>query len=209
MSEVVLYDYWRSSAAYRVRIALNLKGVGYRREAIDLVEGKQRSADYRRLNPQGLVPALAVDGALLTQSMAIVEYLEERFPDPALLPSDPLERSRVRALALSVVADIHPLNNLRVLNWLRGELGQGEEAVMEWYRHWITEGFAALETQAPEAGLFGEDRPNLADLCLVPQMANARRFEVPLGAFPRLVRIDADLRALPAFAAAAPEAVKN
>ncbi|MCB2058572.1 MAG: maleylacetoacetate isomerase [Novosphingobium sp.] len=209
MSEVVLYDYWRSSAAYRVRIALNLKGIGYRREAIDLVEGKQRSADYRRLNPQGLVPALAIDGALLTQSMAIVEYLDERFPDPALLPTDLLERSRVRALALSVVADIHPLNNLRVLNWLRGELCQGEEAVMQWYHHWIAEGFAALEAEAPEAGLFGEDRPNLADLCLVPQMANARRFEVPLGAFPRLVRIDAALRALPAFAAAAPEAVKN
>lgn len=205
MSEIVLYDYWRSSAAYRVRIALALKGVVWASVPVDLTQGGQRAADYMALNPQGLVPALAIDGQLLTQSLAIIEYLDARFPEPALLPADPAARARVTAQALVIAADVHPLNNLRVLNWLRGELGQDEAAVLRWYHHWIAEGFAALEAQAPEAGLFGGDRPNLADVFLVPQVANARRFEMNLEPFPRLVRIDAALREIPAFAAAAPE----
>ena len=208
MSEIVLYDYWRSSAAYRVRIALALKGIAYQRVPIDLVKGEQRSADHLTRNPQGFVPALAIDGLLLTQSLAIIDYLDAKFPDPKLVSSDPAARSRTLSQALQISADIHPLNNLRVLNYLRTELAADEAAVANWYRHWIVLGFAALEVQAPETGLFGRDSANLADLCLVPQMANARRFDVPLETFPRLVAIDAALRELPAFQAAAPEAVK-
>lgn len=207
--DVVLYDYWRSSAAYRVRIALNLKGIAYQSVPIDLVAAEQSGADYRALNPQGFVPALGIDGHLLTQSLAIVEYLDAVYPGPSLIPADPLARAGVMAKALVIVADIHPLNNLRVLGVLRGELGQDDAGVQRWYHRWILEGFAALEAQAPEAGLFGGDQPDLVDLCLVPQMANARRFDVPLADFPRLVRIDTALRDLPAFAAAAPEAVKK
>jgi len=209
MSEVVFYEYWRSSAAYRVRIALNLKGVAYRSMQLDLTKGDQSNADYLALNPQGLVPALAIDGLLLTQSLAIIDYLDARHKEPPMVSADPASRSRTLAQALLIAADIHPINNLRVLNYLRSEMGQGEDAISAWYRHWIAEGFAALELQAPASGLFGRSSPNMADVCLVPQMANARRFDTPLEAYPRLVAIDAALRALPAFAAAAPEAVKN
>ncbi len=209
MSEVVFYEYWRSSAAYRVRIALNLKGVSYRSVQLDLTTGAQSSPEYLSLNPQGLVPALAINGLLLTQSLAIIDYLDANYKDPPMVSSDPASRSRTLAQALLISADIHPLNNLRVLKYLRREMGQDDEAVNTWYRHWIAEGFAALEQMAPEAGLFGGDRPNLADVCLVPQVANARRFDAPLDAYPRLGAIDAALRALPAFAAAAPEAVRN
>jgi len=208
MSEIVFYEYWRSSAAYRVRIALNLKGVAYRSVQLDLTAGAQSSPEYLALNPQGLVPALAIDGHLLTQSLAIIDYLDANYKDPPMVSSDPASRSRTLAQALLIAADIHPINNLRVLNYLRRELGQGDEAVSTWYRHWIAEGFAALEQMAPADGLFGGDQPNMADVCLVPQMANARRFDTPLDPYPRLMAIDAALRALPAFAAAAPEAVK-
>ncbi len=208
MSEVVLYDYWRSSAAYRVRIALNLKDVAYRSVPIDLSQGAQAGANYMTLNPQGLVPALAIDGLLLTQSLAIIDYLDANYREPPMVSSDPASRSRTLAQALIIAADIHPINNLRVLNYLRRELGQGEDAVNIWYRHWIAEGLAALEAQAPGQGLFGGTQPNLADVCLVPQLANARRFDQPLEPYPKLVAIDAVLRELPAFAAAAPEAVK-
>ena len=209
MSDVVLYDYWRSSAAYRVRIALNLKGIAYSRVPLDLTLGDQLSPDYAALNPQKLVPALATDGLLLTQSLAIIMYLDGKFAEPPMVAPDLVSRTQTLAQALIIAADIHPINNLRVLNYLRGELGQDDTAVGAWYRHWITEGFAALEVQAPAAGLFGGALPNLVDVCLVPQMANARRFDTPLEAFPRLLRIDAALRALPAFAAAAPDAVNN
>jgi maleylacetoacetate isomerase len=208
MSEIVLYDYWRSSAAYRVRIALNLKGLDYRSIPIDLSKAEQTGAHYRQLNPQGLVPALAIDGQLLTQSLAIIDYLETTRPQPPLLPVDPIARAKALAWAQIIAADIHPIQNLRVGKYLRSAFGVDEDAVAEWSRHWISEGFAALEYDAPETGLFGGTSPNLADLCLVPQMANARRFEVALEAYPRLVRIDAALRELPAFTAAAPEAVK-
>ena len=209
MSDVVLYDFWRSSASYRVRIALNLKGVAFTRVPVDLVAGEQVAAQFAALNPQKLVPALAIDGLLLTQSLAIIDYLDAKFNHPPMVSSDPASRSRTLAQALIIAADIHPLDNLRVLNYLRSELGQNDDAVATWYRHWITLGLTALEAQAPDEGLFGGDLPNLADVCLVPQMANARRFDTPLDAYPRLLRIDAALQALPAFAAAAPDAVKS
>jgi maleylacetoacetate isomerase len=209
MSEVVLYDYWRSSAAYRVRIALNLKGIAYRSVAIDLRNGDQSGTDYTALNPQGLIPALAIDGQLLTQSLAIIDYLDVTHPQPPLLPAAPALRAAALAQALIIAADVHPIQNLRVMNRLKNQFGASDEAVSEWNRHWIGNGFAALEAAAPGEGLFGGTAPNLADICLVPQLANARRFEVPLEAYPRLVRIDAALCAIPAFAAAAPEAVKS
>lgn len=205
--EVVLYDYWRSSAAYRVRIVLNLKGVAYRAVPVDLVRDEQSAKDYVDLNHQGLVPTLLIDGHRLTQSLAIIDYLDANYENPPMVSSDPALRSRTLAQALVIAADIHPINNLRVLNYLRKELGADEGAVNRWYHHWITEGLRALEVEAPDDGLMGGDLPNLADVCLVPQMANARRFKVPLDTFPRLVAIDERLRALPAFAAAAPEAV--
>jgi len=205
---IVLYDYWRSSAAYRVRIALNLKGLAYHAVPIDLVAGEQGGADYTARNPQGLVPALEIDGTLLTQSVAIIDYLDRTHPQPPLLPADPAERARVLAQALVIAADTHPIQNLRVMNRLKSQFGASQDQAVEWNRHWIALGFATLEAQAPATGLFGGDTPNLVDLCLVPQMANARRYGVPLDGFPRLVRIDAALGVLPAFAKAAPDAVK-
>lgn len=208
MNDVLLYEYWRSSAAYRVRIALNLKGIAYRSHSVDLVSGEQHGGEYRAVNPQGFVPALVIDGELLTQSLAIIDYLDALAPAPRCLPEEPLARARVLGQALVIAADIHPLNNSRVLTYLRKELGLGEEGVTRWYQRWIAEGFAVLEQQAPETGWFGGADANLADICLVPQMYNARRFGQDLSLFPRLVRIDEGLRQLPAFAAAAPDAVR-
>ena len=151
---------------------------------------------------------LSIDGHDLTQSLAIIDYLDAHYPDPAMVSSNPAERAKTLAQALIIAADIHPIDNLRVLRYLKDQMGQSQEAVDTWYRHWILEGFTALEAMAPEDGLFGGDLPNLADVCLVPQMANARRLDTPLSAFPKLVRIDAVLTALPAFAAAHPDAVK-
>ncbi|WP_431024796.1 maleylacetoacetate isomerase [Halomonas sp. H5] len=206
-----LYGYFRSSAAYRVRIALNLKGLAYDQAPVNLVKGEQRFDAFLARNPQGLVPALVTDdGARLTQSLAICEYLDERYPEPALLPADAAGRARVRALAQSVACEIHPLNNLRVLKYLTGELGLDEAAKMTWYRHWITEGFAALEAQLSREAGSGDfchgDTPGLADLCLVPQVFNAERFACDLAPYPRIRRIVANCRALDAFARAAPEA---
>ncbi len=208
-SEIVLYDYWRSSAAYRVRIALNLKGITYRSVPIDLAQGDQRTEEYRALNPLGLVPLLEIDGHRLSQSLAIIDYLDARCHDPRLVSADPAMRSQTLAQALIIAADIHPVQNLRVMNRLRSQFGADDAAVFEWNQHWIGTGFAALEHQAPTASSFGGAQPNLADLCLVPQMANARRYEVPLEPFPQLVRIDAMLREHPAFVAAAPQAPKK
>jgi maleylacetoacetate isomerase len=208
MNPILLYDFWRSSAAYRVRIALNLKGVAYQSVPVSLSDGAHLSADYKARNPQGFVPMLSIDGHDLTQSLAIIDYLDARNPAPRLIPVDPLARAKTMAAALLIAADIHPINNLRVLNYLKGSLGQDQGAVDDWYRHWIVAGFSALEVMAPEEGLFGSELPNLADVCLVPQMYNARRFDTPMAAFPKLVRIDAALQAIPAFGAAAPEAVK-
>ena len=208
MSEVILYDYWRSSAAYRVRIALRLKGVAYRAVTIDLAKGEQGSAEFRARNPLALIPVLEIDGQQLSQSLAIIDYLDATRPDPPLLPGDPAARAKVLAQAMIIISEIHPLQNLRVGNYLRSELGQDEAGVTAWLHRWLGDGMAALEAQAPETGLFGGTSANLVDLCLVPQMYSARRFLLPLDPFARLVRIDAALRAIPAFAAAAPEAVK-
>jgi maleylacetoacetate isomerase len=207
MSKPILFDYFRSSASYRVRIVLGLKGVDYEREEVNLLHDAQRAPEYKARNPQGLVPMLEIDGLRLTQSLAIIGYLEATRPDPPLLPRDPADAAHVRALALTIACDIHPLNNLRVLKYLTGPLGQEEQAKLDWIGHWIHEGLTALQTMAAErAGrfLFG-DRPTLADVCLVPQMFNARRFGVPLEEFPLLVRAEAEAGRLPAFAAAHPE----
>ena len=208
MGEAVLHDYWRSSAAYRVRIVLNLKGIVWRSRPLDLVGGEHRGDDYHTLNPQELVPTLEIDGHVLTQSLAIIDYLDATHKHPPMVSSDPAERARTLAQALIVAADIHPVNNMRILNALRSDFGASEEQVRLWIQRWVATGFAALEELAPEAGLFGGTTPDLADVCLVPQMYNARRFEVDLTPYPRLVRIDAAARALDPVARAAPEAVK-
>jgi maleylacetoacetate isomerase len=204
-----LYGYFRSSAAYRVRIALNLKGLAYESAFVHLRRGEQRAPHYLRLNPQAFVPTLVDGGAPLTQSLAIVEYLEETHPRPALLPRDSLGRVRVRALALAVACDIHPLNNLKVLQYLQKELGLDQPARDAWYHRWVHDGFRALETElgGPETGRFCHgDQPTLADVCLVPQAYNAERLKVDLAPYPAIRRIVAAARALPAFAKAAPEA---
>ena len=204
-----LYSYFRSSAAYRVRIALNLKGQGYEYVPVHLRKGEQSAVPYREMNPQGLVPTLVDDRGSFTQSLAIVEYLDERYPEPALLPKAPEARARVRAIAMAIACDIHPLDNLRVLRYLTRTIGASEEAKDGWYRHWIDLGLAALETQLAgetATGAFCHGAtPTLADICLVPQLANARRSEIPLDAYPTLTRIEAACNALPAFAAAAPD----
>ena len=203
---MILYDYFRSSAAYRVRIALNLKGLAYEQRDILLLENQQRSPEHLARNPQGLVPALEVDGVVLTQSLAIIDWLDARHPEPRLIPADPDARAAAIARALVVGADIHPLNNLRVMRQLKA-MGVDEAGRNDWTRHWIAEGFTALEAMAGEGQFLGGNAPGIADLFLVPQMYNARRFDTPLDDFPRLVAIDAAATQLPAFAAAHPDAV--
>ena len=206
--QLTLYDYYRSSASYRVRIALNLKGLAYEIVPINLLEGAQQDEAYRALNPQGFVPMLDAEGERMTQSLAIISWLEWKYPAPPLLPAHPAVRSHVFALALTIAADIHPLNNLRVMKRLAA-MGIDQDARDDWYRHWIAEGFDALEAlAAPRAGafLFG-DAPTLADVCLVPQMFNARRFAMTLDPWPTLVRADASATALEPFAAAHPDRV--
>ncbi|HKP33585.1 MAG TPA: maleylacetoacetate isomerase [Sphingomicrobium sp.] len=207
MARPILYDYWRSSAAYRVRIALNLKGVEYESRQVDLREDAQKSAAYRALNPQGLVPMLEIDGHRLTQSLAIINYLDLKYPNQPLLPASAAERAHVVSLAMTVACDIHPLNNLRVLKYLKNELGHSQDEIDAWYAHWISEGLPGLEALArPSAGkfLFG-DAPTGADVCLVPQLYNARRYNVPLDDYPTLLRADANASQLDAFAAAHPD----
>lgn len=212
MTRPLLYGYWRSSAAYRVRIALNLKGIDYDQAPVHLVRdgGEQHRPSYRELNPQRLVPTLVVGETVITQSLAILEYLEETGSSPALLPADAAGRARVRSLAQIVACDVHPLQNLRVLNYLTGELGVDDEQRAAWARHWICEGLRALEERLARSSATGTfchgETPGLADACLVPQLYNARRFGCGLDAFPTVGRIDRACQALPAFAAAAPEA---
>lgn len=204
-----LYTYFRSTAAYRVRIALNLKGLPYEAVPVHLLRSEENDPAYRALSPLGTVPALLTDqGDALTQSLAIIEYLEETHPQPPLLPADALGRARVRALALTIACDIHPLNNLRVLKYLTGTLGASEEEKMTWYRHWLADGMMAVErllADHPATGDFCHgDAPTLADCCLVPQVFNARRFDCPLDAMPTIRRIAEACEQLPAFVAAAP-----
>ena len=205
---MILYDYFRSSAAYRVRIALNLKGLSYQQQPVNLVKGEQREQLYNGLNPQQLVPALVLDdGSILTQSLAICEYLDETYPTPAFLPSDSQGRARVRAMAQLVACDTHPLNNLRVLQYLTDTLSIDENAKLAWYQHWISAGFSALEAllQQPETDTYCHgDIPTLADICLLPQVFNAQRFDCDLARYPILKQIAERCQDLPAFAQAHP-----
>lgn len=204
-----LYTYFRSSAAFRVRIALGMKGLDYDPAFVQLAEGAQKSADYLAQNPQGLIPSLVSDGEVLNQSLAIIEYIDETHPEPPLLPADPIDRARVRAMAQLIACDIHPVNNLRILKYLGGPMQQEKGSVDTWYRHWITEGFAALEEMVSRYGATGGycfgSNVTMADCLLVPQMWNARRFGTDMDPFPRLIEIDARLQLIEAFRAAAPE----
>lgn len=204
-----LHDYWRSSASYRVRIALALKGVDYEIVPVNLVAGEQRGKANLAVNPQGLVPTLEVDGIPLTQSLAIIDYLDHLYPDPPLLPADPVERSRQIAMALVVAADIHPIDNPRVLNRLSEQFGADQTARDAWYAHWIMLGFEALETMTAPAPFLGGATPSIADICLVPQIYNARRFNIPLDGYPKLVAADAAATAHPAFIAAHPDKARR
>ncbi len=206
-----LYNYFRSSGSYRVRIALNLKGLSYDYEAVHLRRngGEQFAPAFRAKNPHSLVPVLQDGEHLLTQSIAILEYLDEVHPNPALLPKDAIARAHVRAIALSVACEIHPLNNLRVLGYLSRQLAVSEEVKLEWYRHWVNLGFGALEAQLSETRRLGPycygKTPTIADCCLVPQLFNARRFGCDLSAFPTLTGIEAICNQLPAFRDASPD----
>lgn len=206
---ITLYGYWRSSAAWRVRIALEWKNLPYETVPIHLARGEQASDTYRALNPQGLVPLLVDGKTRISQSLAIIEYLEETHPAPPLLPTGPAQRAEARALAQLVACDIHPLANLRVLKYLTGTLGQSEEAKNAWYRHWLLEGLSAMEQQIAAFKSNGRfcvgEALSIADLCLIPQLYNARRFNVPLDGVPTLVSIDAHCATLPAFEKALPE----
>lgn len=204
-----LYSYFRSSAAYRCRIALNLKGLVHETEFVHLIKdsGQHTKPAYRALNPQALLPTLEHDGKVITQSLAIIEYLDEVQPQPPLLPGDAEQRAKIRAFALAIACDIHPLNNLRVLNYLKDPLGHDQAAAETWYRHWVETGLAACEALLPaDRGRFCfGDQPTLADTCLIPQLYNARRFKTDLSALPRLVAVEEACSGLPAFARAAPE----
>ena len=206
---VRLYDYWRSSACYRVRIALNLKGIEYETIDTSLIDNAHQAEAYRAMNPQGFVPMLEIDGCRLTQSLAIVDYLDAKVADPPFAPKDPAARAHVLGMALVVACDIHPLNNLRVLAYLKRKFDVPEPERDAWYRHWVIEGLAALESLAADAGAFlSGETPGIADLCLVPQLYNARRFGVDVTPYPTLTRIDAACAALEPFARAHPDAVK-
>jgi maleylacetoacetate isomerase len=204
-----LYGYFRSSAAFRVRIALNLKGLSYDQVPIHLRRNDQAKPEYRGVNPQGLVPALEIDGDTLIQSLAIIEYLDETHPQPALLPAEPADRARVRALAEIVACDIHPINNLRVLRYLMHSCGQSESDLGAWYDHWIDAGFQAMEALLagdPRTGRFCHgDRPGLGDIALVPQVVNAERYKLDMSPYPTIARIFAACMKLPAFQAAHPD----
>jgi len=205
-----LYDFCRSSAAFRTRIALHLKGLSFEQASIHLRKAQQSAPEFLKLNPQGLVPALQDGSHLLTQSLAIIDYLDETHPEPPFLPKSPAERARVRALALAVACDIHPLNNLRVLVYLKKDLKVSDQQHDTWYRHWIHEGFKGLEglLKTPGTGRFSHgDRPGLADICLVPQVFNAKRFcsDADLAVYPTIMRVFGECMKVPAFEAARPE----
>jgi maleylacetoacetate isomerase len=204
---MILHDFPLSSASYRVRIVLELKALGYEKRNYVLRAGEQRSADYLAVNPAGLVPALETGGLVLGQSLAIIDYLDAIHPEPRMIPADPLRRARAMEMALTIAGDIHPINNLRVLQYLEHDLGQGKATVDEWYRHWVAQGFVTLEALLPDTPFAGGDAPNIVDACLVPQMYNARRFKLDLAPFPRVTAIADRAAALPAFMRAAPPPV--
>ena len=208
MTNLVLHDYFRSSASFRVRIALNLKGLDYSRVEVSLIAGEQRSDAFLEQNAQGFVPMLVVDGEPIIQSMAIIDWLDRTYPEPRLIPEEAMPRAVALARAQVIASDIHPLNNLRVLKYLKRDLGLNEQTKDRWYRHWIVEGFDALEAMAGEGRFLGGDTPGIADCCLIPQMYNARRFDTPLDDYPRLVAIDAACMEHDAFKKAHPDAVK-
>ena len=208
MTNLVLHDYFRSSASFRVRIALNLKGLDYSRVEVSLIAGEQRSDAFLEQNAQGFVPMLVVDGEPIIQSMAIIDWLDRAYPEPRLIPEEAMPRAVALARAQVIASDIHPLNNLRVLKYLKRDLGLNEQTKDRWYRHWIVEGFDALEAMAGEGRFLGGDTPGIADCCLIPQMYNARRFDTPLDDYPRLVAIDAACMEHDAFKKAHPDAVK-
>ena len=205
---LVLHDYFRSSASFRVRIALNLKRLAYERVDVSLIAGEQRSDAYLEQNAQGFVPMLVVDGEPIIQSMAIIDWIDRAFPEPRLIPEEAMPRAIALARAQVIASDIHPLNNLRVLKYLTKDLGLNEQTKDRWIATWIAQGFDALEAMAGDDRYLGGDAPGIADCCLVPQIYNARRFEVPLDAYPRLVEIDATCMELAAFQKAHPDAVK-
>lgn len=212
MTTPVLYDYWRSSASYRVRIALNLKDIAYQAVSIDLQTQQHGGAEHKARNPQGFVPALDIDGSMMTQSLAIIEYLDSRNPAPALLPADPAEAARLRAIAYAIAMEIHPICNPSVVAHHAAAFDGSDDDRKIWMQHFIDKGLRAVEVLAnhPASGRFLHgDSPGLADIVLVPQLYNARRWDVPLDDMPRLTAIDAACRDLPAFAAAAPEAVNS
>jgi len=207
MTQIVLHGYWRSGTSYRTRIALNLKGLDYRQEPVNLLQQDHRGDAYRALNPSGLVPTLVAGELVLTQSSAIIEWLEERFPDPPILPKDADQRAIVRAMAMVIACDTHPLNNLRVLNALRDDLGGDNGQRGDWIARWICDAFAALEVMiGRHCGIYAfGDTPTIADCHIVPQAYAAERFNVPLDKYPKLARIVANARTHPAFAKAHPE----
>ena len=201
-----LYSYFRSSAAYRLRIALNLKGLDYEVVGVNLLEGEHKQAAYKAINPQGLVPSLATaEGDIITQSPAVLEWLEERYPTPALLPEDALQKATVRSWCFQIACDIHPICNLRVLKYVAGDLGAGEAGKTEWLHHWMSEGFAALESQLSAGPYCGGAQVSLADVYLIPQVFNALRFKLDMSAFPKIMAIYAACNQLPAFVSAKPE----
>lgn len=204
---MILHDYPRSSAAYRVRIALALKGLPFTSRPVNLLAGEQAGAANRAVNPQGLVPTLEAHGLVLTQSLAIIQWLDDTHPEPQLIPADPARRAAAWARALAVACDIHPVNNLRILSALTDRFGADDAARQDWMRHWMAEGFAALEAMAGDGPFLGGDAPDLSDCCLVPQLYNARRWSLLLDPWPRLAAAETAMLAIPAVAAQAPEAV--
>lgn len=201
---MILHNFPMSSASFRVRIVLSLKGLAYEKRNHALRDGEQRAPDYLAINPAGLVPALEIDGVRLGQSLAIIDYLDAVCPEPRMLPADPLERARALEMALTIACDIHPLNNLRILQYLEHDLGHDRAAVETWYRHWVSQGCATLEQLLPDTQYAGGDAPNIVDACLVPQMYNARRFKTDLAPFPRVTALADRGAAHPAIAAVAP-----
>ncbi len=201
---MILHDFPLSSASFRVRIVLNLKGLSYEKRNYALRDGEQRAPDYLKLNPAGFVPALELDGMVLGQSLAIIDYLDTIASEPRMIPTEPIKRARAMEMALTIAADIHPINNLRILLYLEKQLGHDKEEIENWYRHWVGQGFETLEKLLPDSPFAGGEAPNIVDACLVPQMFNARRFKVDLTSFPRVTAAADRAAALPAFAAAAP-----